>query len=225
MKKLIYICLVLFPFSFFGQEEDTSSFTKFDFGFGFSPEYSYRFLSSDSDNQWIVDNYDTLEFSKFGYSFGLNGIYHVSPKLDVFVGLQFADKGEKTKKELTPSLNNYTNHYYYLDIPIRANYFFLDKKVKLYGSAGFSPSVFLNHTIVTKVDGNDTEQRMVDNSTLSKINLAAQLGLGFDVSLTNKWYFKMECLYKQSILSISHDTPVKKYLYGISPTIGFYFHL
>ena len=225
MKKLIYICLVLFPISIFGQEEDISNFTKFDLGFSFAPEYSNRFLTSSLDNQWIVDNYDTLEFSRIGYSFGLNGTYHLTSKLDLFLGFQFADKGEKTKKESTPSLNNYTNHYYYLDIPIRANYYFLKKKKKLYASAGVSPSVFLNHTIVSKVEGNAKDVRIVDNSTMSKLNLGIQAGLGFDVALTHKWYFKMECLYKQSITSISINTPVKKYLYGISPTLGFYVHL
>ena len=217
--------MVLFPILVFGQEDDTSSFTKFDIGFGFSPEYSYRFLSSNSDNQWIVDNFDTLEFSKFGYSIGLNGIYHFKSKLDIFLGLQFADKGERTKKELTPSLNNYINHYYYLDIPIRANYYFLEKKMKLYGSAGISPSVFLNHTMVSKVEGNANDVRIVDNSNLAKINLGIQAGVGFDVALTHKWYFKMECLYKQSITSISNSPSVKKYLFGISPSIGFYTHL
>lgn len=225
MKKLIYICLVLFPIVVFGQQEDTSSFTKFDLGFGYAPEYSYRYLSSNTSNQWIVDNLDTLEFSKFGYSFALNGAYHFTTKLDFFLGLQFSDKGEKTKKELTPSLNNYTNHYYYLDIPIRANYYFLEKKMKLYGTVGISPSVFLNHTIVSKIEGNTSEVRIVDNSSMSKINLSVQAGVGFDVALTKKWYFKMECLYKQSITSISNSPAVKKYLFGISPSVGFYMHL
>ena len=225
MKKLIYFCFVVLPIAVFAQEEDASSFTKFDLGFGFAPEYSYRYLTSSSDNEWIVDNYDSLEFSKYGYSFGLNGVYHFSTKLDFLLGFQFSDKGEKTKKQLTPALNNYTNHYYYLDIPVRANYYFLQKKMKLYATGGISPSVFLNHTIVTKVEGNASDIRIIDNSSMAKINLSVQAGLGFDVALTNKWYFKMECLYKQSLTSITTSPSLKKYLYIISPSIGFYTHL
>jgi len=225
MKKLAYIFLVLLPFALAAQEEDASRFSKFDFGFTGSPDYSYRFLTSDASNQWIVDGYDSLEFSKVGYTLGVSGSYDFNSKFSLSLGVAFSDKGDKTKKELVPSLNNYTNHYYYLDIPIRINYYFVDKKIKLYSSLGISPSVFINHVIVTKLGSSSNDIRIVDNSTLSTINIAAQAGLGFDVQLTDKWYFKMECLYKQSLQSISNKTPVKKYLYSLAPTFGFFVHL
>jgi hypothetical protein len=225
MKKIVFIFLALVPIFTYGQNEDTSTYTKFDVGFSLSPDYSYRFLKADASSQWLVDGYDSLEYSRVGYSLGLNGVFHYNSKLDFLLGAYFSDKGEKTKKENTPSLNNYTNHYYYLDIPIRANYYFLEKKLRCYASLGLSPSVFLNHTIISKVEGNTSDIRIVDNSMISSINLTALAGAGFDINLTNRWYFKFECLYKQSITSISNNTPVKKYFYGISPSLGFYVHL
>jgi hypothetical protein len=225
MNRLAILFLSLFPFTFFGQDDDTSSFTKFDVGFNFSPEYSYRFLTSDDSTQWIADGYDSLEYAKLGYSLGLHGVYHFNSKLDFLIGASFTDRGERTKKEDSPSLNNYKNHYYYLDMPIRANYFLVQNKINLYASLGLSPSIFLNHTIVSKVENNGDDIRLTDNSTISGLNLVALAGFGFDVALTSKCYFKTECLYKQSISSISSETPIKKYFYGISPTIGFYLHL
>lgn len=224
MRKIKYLILLLIPFGGFGQSNENNQASKIDIGYTFSPEYSYRFLKSTSKDQWIVDNYDTLEFSKFGYSLGINGVFNLYSNLSISSGVIFANKGDQTKKELSPSLNNYQNNYYYIDIPIKANYYLLHEKFKLYFSGGFSVNLFLNHSIISKDIKSNDIYRITDNSSLSKINLGINTGVGFDVNLTDKWYFKMECLYKQSIISIG-NTPVKKYLYSIGPNLGFYFHL
>ena len=224
MKKLTYLILMLFPFGSFGQLNDTIKKSKVDIGYTFAPEYSYRFLKSNSNNQWVVDNYDSLEFSKFGYSLGINGVYNLKSNLTLSSALLFSNKGDQTKKELTPSLINYISNYYYLDIPIKVNYYFLTEKFRLYLSGGLSTNVFLKHTFITKQEGSNEDLRLTDNSSISKINLAFNTGIGFDINLTEKWYFKMECLYKQSITPIG-NTPIKKYLYSISPNLGFYVHI
>ena len=224
MKKLTYLILMLFPFGSFGQLNDTIKKSKVDIGYTFAPEYSYRFLKSNSNNQWIVDNYDSLEFSKFGYALGINGVYNLKSNLTLSSALLFSNKGYQTKTELTPSLINYISNYYYLDIPIKVNYYFLTEKFRFYLSGGLSTNLFLKHILISKQEGSNEDLRLTDNSSISKINLALNTGIGFDVSLTNKWYFKMECLYKQSIIPIG-NTPVKKYLYSISPNLGFFVHI
>ena len=224
MKKLTYLILMLFPFGSFGQLNDTIKKSKIDIGYTFAPEYSYRFLKSNLIDQWIVDNYDSLEFSKFGYALGINGVYNLKSNLTMSSGLLFSNKGDQTKKELTPSLINYISNYYYLDIPIKVNYYFLTDKFRLYLSGGLSSNVFLKHTLITKQEGSNEDLRLTDNSSISKINLVLNTGIGFDVNLSDKWYFKMECLYKQSITPIG-NTPIKKYLYSISPNLGFYVHI
>ena len=215
---------MLFPFGSFGQSNESIKKSKIDLGYTFSPDYSYRFLKSNSNDQWIVDNYDSLEFSKFGYALGINGVYNLKPNLTISSALLFSNKGYQTKKELTPSLINYISNYYYIDIPIKVSYYFFTEKFRLYLSGGFSTNVFLKHTLITKQDGSNEVFRLTDNSSISKINLALNSGIGFDVNLTDKWYFKMECLYKQSITPIG-NTPIKKYLYSISPNLGFYVHI
>jgi len=224
MKKISYIILLLFPFFSEGQFYESTENSRIDLGYSFAPEYSYRFLKSNSNDQWIVDNYDSLEFSKFGYSIGINGVYNIKSNFSISSAVLLSNKGFRTKKDLTPSLINYIINYYYLDIPIKVNYYFLTDKFRLYVTGGLSTNVFLKHIFITKREGDNEELRFTDNSSISKINLGINTGIGFDINLTDKWYFKMECLYKQSITPIG-NTPIKKYFYSISPNLGFYLHI
>ena len=66
-----------------------------------------NFVSSWTDSNWL-NSQQAQEFSKFGYALGVNGVYNLKTNFTISSGLLFSNKGDQTKKELTPSLINPT---------------------------------------------------------------------------------------------------------------------
>ena len=223
MKKFSVIFVLLFPLVLFCQTSDSVKLKKINLGITFSPDYSFRTIKTEASNQWIKDSYDTLEVAKFGYTTGLNLVFKFNKNFSLAIGFLVSDKGEKTKKWLTPipPAINYNSHYYYLDIPIKANYVLINKKMKLYVSAGISTNILESHKIVILDGINETKKTFINNTQLSKINFAMLAGFGIDCPITNKWYFKVEPIYRRSIGPIA-DAPLKKYLYSLGLNFGFY---
>lgn len=229
MKLTIFIYLFLFAFNAWPQSKDSSNYSKFDIGFTFSPDYSYRVLKTDVSKSWIKNSYDTLEVPKFGYTTGLNIIFPLKKKFFISSGLLFADKGERTKRYATQPVNNYTNHFYYLDIPVKVNYYFghrkyyysKPKKIKLFLSAGTSVNVYLSSRTSTETGRNNDKESLSKSIDLSRINISFLAGLGFNTQLTNKWYFKLESNYRRSINKIA-DAPIKKYFYSLGLNAGLF---
>lgn len=228
MKKIaLIIVLYIFPITLFGQTLDSIKYKKLDLGFTYSPEFSYRYTTSDDVSKFLEDSYDSLEVPKYGYSLGLNGVYTLSNKLGISVGILFSDKGERFKSDVLPYFSKYSNHYYYLDVPIRAKYtiFENDRNFKFYGTAGISLNTFLNHTIEYTLSGGNSSIRTKGNTDISKINFAGLLGIGIDCTLTNRWYFKAELNYRQSLNSMTSNANIKRYLYSFGPTVGLFYKL
>lgn len=210
-------------------------------GLTFSPDYCYRTLHPDASVKWIADNRNTLEIPKFGYTTGLNIAKSINKKITLETGLLYSDKGERTKKysevwltssgqpdPALPTAMTFIYHYIYLDIPIKANYYFLTQKAKFYLTAGISPNVFLSQkttSILEYSDGHNTKKNSSGNSSgFSRINLTVIAGLGFSYDFTNKLYFKIEPTYRRSITSII-DAPIKGYLYSVGLNTGIYYNL
>jgi hypothetical protein len=222
MKKIISILFLLLMLNLSSQEKDSITYSKFDVGFTYSPDYSYRVLKTEATNSWIKDAYDTLEVPKYGYTVGLHIVYHVNKNLFVSSGVLFADRGEKTKEYTLQPVNNYTNHYYYLDIPLKANYYLINKKLKLFLTAGAFASVYINSKTTTDV-GNSTgkNENVYTKPDVSKLNFAFVGGLGIDCPVTDRWYFKLEPNYRRSFTPIA-NTPIKKYFYSFGVNLGFF---
>jgi len=228
MKKYIFIYLLSLTFNGLAQSKDSLKYNKFNIGFTFSPDYSYRILKTDASNQWIKDTYDTLEVSKYGYTTGLNIIFYLNKRLFFSSGLLFADKGERTKNYPIQPVNNYINHFYYLDIPIKANYYFKHKKyfyskpkkIKVFLTGGTSVNVYLSSRTTTKVTNDETEP-FAKSLQLSRLNFSFIAGLGMNCPITNKWYFKLESNYRRSITRVA-NAPVKKYFYSLGLNIGLF---
>ncbi len=249
MKKLIILFLFFTPFSMIGQEEDTlkkqvsmpvensllpiadslvklapqkQKIRKIDVGFSYSPDYCYRLISTSSTDRWMANLYDTTETYKVGYSTGINGVYHFSENATLSSGLLFSDKGEQVKSYAVPTITKYVNHYYYLDIPLKINYYISQKKARFYLTAGVSANVFLNHRIVYFSDNSTDKNAITGSKNLSKVNFSGIAGVGIDCPLAEKWYFKLEINYRQNISPIL-NAPVKRYLFNVGPQIGFYY--
>jgi opacity protein-like surface antigen len=235
MKKNIVFILLFLPVLLFCQTKDTAKQDKIQIGIIGSADYCYRSLKADAASKWISDMRDTLEIPKLGYTLGISCLYEINKNIKIDVALLYSESGEKTKKYLLdnnndirlPSNNTFIYKYRYLDIPLKVNYYFLNKKLKLYATAGVSANVFLSKktTSILEYSNFDTEKsKSVSSTGFSKINFAVLAGAGFNYSVSNKLDIKVEPIYRRSITSII-NAPIKEYLYSTGLNFGIYYNL
>jgi Outer membrane protein beta-barrel domain len=234
MMKTIHLLFIIFlPFTLFSETGDSVKTKKLQIGITYSPDYSYRKLKSDASGKLIADMRDTMEIGKYGFTTGVNIVYLITKKISIASGLLLSDKGERTKKYalgnaasgVLPVNNRFIYHYMYLDIPIKANYYILTGKLKLFVTAGMSANIFLTQKTTSILDYNSRSSEKKTStveSDFSKINLAYTAGLGIDYPISTKMNFKLEPVYRRSITSVI-NAPVKSYLYSVGLNVGLYY--
>lgn len=232
--------LIILPLTVFSQGNDSTRTGKFFTGLTFSPDYCYRTLKPDASSKWIGDIRDSREIPKFGYTTGLKLSYRHSKKFSFETGLLFSDKGEKTKiiatdritsngqpDTLLPTTQIFIYHYYYLDIPVKLNYYFFSTdKGDFYVAASFSLNIFLTqktNSLSEYGDGHKTTNTST-TSGYSGTNLSFPVGIGYQANFSDRLFFKIEPTYRRSITSII-DAPIKEYLYSAGIDIGLYYRL
>ncbi len=220
MKKLVSFLLIFLPISFFSQESVSPKLRKFDLGFNYSADYSYRTIKSNEISRDIVNFYDTIESAKYGYTTGISGTYFNSNKLSVTLGFLWSDKGEKSEVFVNSTNSRLKHHYYYLDIPIKANYYLIKQTNKFYVTAGISSNLFLFSN-----SSNFSNEKAVKNIiNLNPVNFAVIGGVGFDFELSDSWLFKSEILYRHSIQPIM-SSPLKRSLFSTGVNFGFFYQI
>ena len=236
MIKNILFYFLFIPLSVFCQKgdslayrKDTAKHSKFEIGISYSPDFCYRSLKAKDEGKWIADTRDTLEVPKFGYTTGIFINYKFRKNMNVESGIFFSDKGEKTRKqtlENTPSGEqpikySLINHYYYLDIPVKFDYYLSTGKLKLYIDAGLSANIFLNQktTIIETSSNTNRKTSSFSNPNFNRINFAFQFGCGITYPISDKMNIKIEPVYRRSITSVI-NAPIKSYLYEVGINIG-----
>lgn len=233
--KALIIILILTASISFSQNSDIISTRKISYGVTFSPDYCYRTLNSEASKQWVIDLRDSTEIAKFGFTTGISLIIKPWDRISLETGLHFSDKGEKTIiLELNPIDPNDpalpTNqiklnyHFYYLDIPIKANYIVLKGKANLFVSAGFSVNIHLSNQTIVHFVGSEEKQTWSNNVDLSRVNMAILIGGGIDYSINDKLNLRLEPIYRRSIIPIN-DASVKQYQYSIGANFGLFYKL
>lgn len=207
---------------------------KIQFGFIYSPELSYHILKANADAKFMENIRDTMEIPKFGYSAGINFSYKLTNNFSFEVEALYSDKGERTKPydlgnsvikesmDKVVSKSSFNNHYYYLDVPLKINYYLINKKIKFFISGGLSVNTFLYQKISSTIenrDGSIDKTKSISHPKFEKINFAALVGIGLNYDLTDKYTFKIEPVYKQSFTSIV-NAPIKNYLYSVGINLG-----
>jgi hypothetical protein len=222
MKTFFQFCFFLFCFQINAHTDESNPSGKFDIGFTASPDYSYRFLKTNPSDSWMKSTYDTAEVARIGYTAGLQVVYHHSEKLFFYTGIQFVDRGEKTRTYLTMPVNNYVNHYYYLSIPLRVNYYLIQKKIKLFVSSGLSTDFYLNSKSDIEYRNSGYTKPLGLSSNFSRINVLFNAGVGIDCPVTDRWYFKLQPDFRIS-LTPAANAAIKKYFYGFAFNMGFFY--
>lgn len=227
MKNLLHTLLLLTSIAATAQT-DTAS--RFSYGITASADYCYRILKSEPATTWIMDSRDTLEIPKIGFTAGLHARYMLSEHFALAAGISFADRGEKTKDlgliyiqpdPLLPTKGRFNYHYYYIDVPVTANYFIAvgHNKSRIYLSAGIAPNLFVTNSntgTLTYADGRTEKTRSSDRNTdlFNPVTVPVVGGVGFSTSLGKNLGLNIQPVYRRSLMSMVKNTSIDQWLYS-----------
>jgi len=224
MKKIISFLILFTAFTAlptFAQQNDTLKYNNVKMGLSIAPSFSSRYLKAESAAQTNADYFDSIENPHLGYSVGLNFGFQISKSFSVNTGLLFSNKAQGSKSASLATISNYTNNIYYLDLPLKFNYYCSVKKSKFYLTGGVNFSYFLANKISYRKE-NITSNFTAEGEDLSDFNIAGVIGLGVDVPIYKRWSFNFEVNYQHAFTPVL-NTPIKRYLYSINPTIALFY--
>ena len=201
-------------------------------GLSFSPEYSYRFLSGNSEYAWLRDLRNELEIPKFGYTFGFHFSWRIKKKLFFEAAACFSNKGEQTKKaELiyddpdpeapVKLFKRYT--YGFLEIPVKLEYQFSDS-VSIFSFLGLAldmPTLEKVKTFYIYDNGNETHDSYYTTHTNSVIGVSAVAGIGYFIDLGKRFHLKVEPFFKCSVTPAVRQH-VNEYFYSFGLNTGLF---
>ncbi|MBS1755487.1 MAG: PorT family protein [Bacteroidetes bacterium] len=237
MKQLLLLLLTFFVATTFGQKSKPGN--KISIGYSFSPDYSFRTLKNGdgkSSTDLVIKSRDDIEKAKFGYTTGFNVTFHFSDLLGFETGVQYLNKGYKTKEQdLTyfppnPSLPNKATtsySYQYIGIPIKAKFSFGKNKVRFISSAGFMTNFLINVKQSTNYkysDGKKEKKDQSSNSGFNKIDISPMASIGVDYKLTDKIHLSADPTFRFGLIK-TKDTPVKEKLWNVGLVFGISYDL
>lgn len=189
-------------------------------------------MYSDVDEYGFVEILNKFESPRFGFTSGIVSRYQFSSRFALESGLQFSDKGYKygfSKYDLEfnngfpeeddpamPEKITISNHYYYLGIPVRLNYYVLLNEVKLFISAGVSNDFFVKGKSKTKFEfpeRNEIHTNQMGNEDFNKVKFTGLIGFGAEKEISNRLQFCFEPIFRYSFAPVI-DASMKGYLYS-----------
>jgi hypothetical protein len=225
MKQLFSIFIIVISAYIHAQDSiqvDTTSWKKQQLGITYSTDYTFRLLEADTKSMWIKEIADSMEAPKYGFATGIQYSHAISKKTNLTTGAFFTNNGEKTKNNVDLQVVNYTNHYYFVAVPVRLDYVVIAKKVDIYTTFGLIGNFFLEQKTVLRMEDKKDAVQFTNRTSLSSFNLGAIAGVGMQAKLADHWLFKLEALYKRSVTPVNND-PVKKWLYALGTNFGLYY--
>jgi hypothetical protein len=237
MKRVLFLIIILASITVQGQ--DTNPTQKILIGFSFSPDYSSRTLKNNDgspSSDLVIKSRNDNEVAKFGFTTGLNVCFNFSQLVGLETGIQFSNKGYKTKsQDLTyfppnPSLptkakTNYA--YQYIGIPLKAKFCFGKSKVRFVSSIGFMTNFLLNVKQTTNYEysnGKTEKKSQSSKSGFNKVDFSPMVSVGVDYKLTNKIHLLAEPTFRYGAVK-TKDAPVTENLWSAGLNIGFYYAL
>jgi hypothetical protein len=239
MKRVLYL-LIMLPALVNAQVKDSATTTqhsrKFAIGINILGNYVYRTLSGgNSGTQFEQQFRDTSEMGMIRYSVGINVAYTLSKKIALSIGVIYSDREYKTHDNFIymsnwtaggprPVLDKATFYFIhnYLDIPVKASYYFLTKRIKAYGSAGVSTNILLKDNALVKFNsGGSSTYNNLENESFNAVNLQAYLGLGVSYDISSRMYVSLEPDFMYSITS-AESGALNDYFYSIGLNAGIY---
>jgi hypothetical protein len=211
-------------------------------GVTFSPDYSYRHLSTSKKNatpytQNIIDQRNAFESPILGFTSGVKILYKLKARWAIETGFGVSKRGNVFKIDnliffdpndpLAGAKSKIKFSYYYLEIPIKMNYYITTGKIKLFASAGISGDLFMFGRTKQKVTFSDGHSQIYHSTSHAKFNSAAlgiQTGLGAEYSVNDKFDMRIEPLYRRQVV-VSGAYTIKEYFYSIGINFGVFYKL
>ncbi len=211
--------------------------SKWSAGIVFSPDYAYRLLKSESDDNGWKEAFDELEKPKVGYTTGISILYMLHRKLEIESGLLYSNKGSKINLSnftsfdkidlLIPQEITTINNYRYLVVPLKINWVFLKKKARLFLSAGMSADFFLDEFTVQEVifpDKTETDRNNQEDMDFNAVILSLSGGAGLDYPLNKHLFIRINPEVRHGIIPIA-DATGKRYNWSVGLNTGLYFRM
>ena len=232
-KQLITVILLLLSAITFGQSSEKKSEKSILLGLTFSPDYCYRTLKYDPTDEWFADYRNEIEIPKFGYTTGINAVFQINQSIALESGILFSDKGQQTKKlgvdqedpdQTIPDQIQNNWHYYYLNIPIKLNYFFKKGDLRIFISPGISANIFILQKRVKYEFNPDEQYTYYTTEGFNKLNIEAVFGTGLDYNITKILVLRFEPIFRYSLTPLG-NSEIKRYQYSMGANFGIYFRM
>jgi len=237
MKRLLIFITTFISLSVLGQDKNPTQ--KILIGFNFSPDYSSRTLKNNDgspSSDLVIKSRKDNEVAKFGYTTGLNVCFNFSQLLGFETGIQFSNKGFKTKsQDLTyfppdPSLPTKAKTVYayqYIGIPLKAKFSFGKSKVRFVSSVGFMTNFLLNVKQTSNYEyanGKTEKKSQSSKSGFKTVDISPMISVGIDYKLNNKIHLLAEPTFRYGVVT-TKDAPVTETLWNAGLNVGFYYAL
>jgi len=222
----------------FSQDVQTNTDTpsKFRVGIIAQPNLTYRRLfkiENDDFLDLIINDRNEREIPKLGYNFGLNTEFKIADHFKLETGLNYSNKGYRTKKIVAitpePGLSHFQISYahHYIEVPLVLNYVAGKNKLKLISSIGVSMNVLVSSKrksiLYYENSSNKTTYSDMDNDfeQYNKFNLTPLVSIGAEYQINTKTSIKVQPTFNYSILKII-NSPISAHLWSSGIQFGYY---
>lgn len=242
-QNLIFL-FVLFTTSFtFSQETESTS--KFYLGISTSGDFAFRTLSvAEGNNDLIlpqlIESRNTREQALFGYRVSGRLGYHLSKHIGLETGLGFSRSGYSTKRQdlffvapssqIDPALPSgwqLKDNFYYVSVPLMANFSFGKNRLKFVTGLGtsFDFLVLSQSTSIKHYEGSKKKRNAVNSTKDFKtFNLSPGVSLGVSYNLKENLSLRLETAFRYGVVEII-DAPITANLWSTGLNCGLYFGL
>ncbi len=175
-----------------------------------------------------------MEMVKFGYTTGINLCFNFSQLIGLETGIQFSNKGYKTKKmdliyfppnPALPSKVKFTYAYQYIGFPLRVKFSMGKSKIRFLTSIGLMTNFLLNvkQTANYEYNNGSTEKKTQSSTSgFNKIDISPMMSIGIDYKLNNKIHLIAEPTFRYGIIKIK-DAPVAERLWNAGLNFSCYY--
>lgn len=216
-----------------------SAFPITQIGINASFDVAYRTLKNNngsSISNQLIHARNENEIPKIGYSGGINVLFNLKRNMSLESGIQYSNKGYQTKMvetvsfqpndPLAPEKAKVIYHFHYVDVPLKFNYFFGNRKIRYLASVGVTTNVFLKETQTSIRVYADHKEKVPISSDFEyeRFNVSPSIGIGIDYQMNDKINVRIEPTFRYGVSKII-DAPITAYLFSGGINFGLYFGL
>ena len=255
--RLSCMKLILFTFYLFcivnviAQEKEyhpsagnTSS--KLYLGWEYSPEISYRFLSTEDEAPFAITDYvnwrNDHEIRKFAQSFNFFTGYRFNRSLSLELGLGYSNSGDLRTTNISPveggapqesvgGTGFWTHQLHMLSAPLSLNFRYGKRKIKGTFSVGVAPSFLFKAEYREKIEYNDgTTNTYVFSSEYSleqysNFQIGVHFSSGMEYQYSKRGILRIAPVFRMLATNAYEDEVMKSNYFNVGINIGMIFKL